>query len=65
MNKELYKQKINKKIIDIIIDDKLEFVFEEGEKIVLESYHDQDCCEKVYADFDVIQYQQKQILKDN
>ena len=33
-------------------DDKLIIEFEK-DKIVLDSYHDQDCCEHVYADFEI------------
>jgi hypothetical protein len=36
-----------------------------GEKeIKLESYHDQDCCEHVYADFGIIKHYLKQLITD-
>ena len=42
------------KIKEIISSSELEIVFESGEVLKLSDYHDQDCCENVYADFEAI-----------
>lgn len=57
-NKVLYTTEINKEIEDIIYNSKetdgmLTIIFGE-ENIKLSYYHSQDCCENVYADFEVI-----------
>lgn len=57
MNKELYKREIGQKLKDIIIGDGAESVsFKFDFDLDLSSYHDQDCCESVYADFSILKY---------
>lgn len=52
-NKELYKIDLGKKeVTDVIIDGSIIIKYGDGEEISLEDYHDQDCCESVYADYD-------------
>lgn len=60
-NKEIYREKIEQKITDVIIEDGVCFVKEDGSKISIVDFHYQDCCESVYADFDVIKYYKKDI----
>lgn len=64
-NKELQKIEINANIKDLLIQDKaeggIEIVTDEG-SIVISSFHEQDCCESVYADFSVMKYHKEQII---
>jgi len=66
MNKELYRIKINKKIVDIKQTDKegeeIIIVLEDEKEIKISAYHSQDCCENVYAEFNVIKYQKEDII---
>lgn len=52
MNKELYTTPIEKKIKTISVVEGEKLVIElEDEVLEITSYHGQDCCEHVYADF--------------
>jgi len=65
-NIKFYELKLNKTIKDIKENgDDLMITFEDDTFLNLESSHDQDCCENVYADFSVIKYYKKQIIKDD
>lgn len=57
MNKEIYKKEIDsKKVNDITItDNSIEIIFDD-EVVKIGAYHEQDCCEHVYADFSVMKY---------
>lgn len=62
MKTELYKLKKSMKITDIKnTDDKVSFIYKKKE-LSLESYHDQDCCENVYADFSVMKYYKDSLI---
>ena len=63
INKELYTKEYDSKIITGLNIDRehLTFKFEEDE-ITFSSYHDQDCCEDVYADFSVIKYHEEELI---
>jgi hypothetical protein len=55
-NKELLRESINAKINKIEkLNGGIQIYFGK-EKIEITDYHDQDCCENVYADFDGINY---------
>ena len=63
--KEIYFEEFNKKIKDIIFDNKndlIKFIFEDNKEFILESYHEPDCCENVYADFSVILYHKDKLI---
>jgi len=62
-NKIIYEEAIGGKIKEIKIDgDTLSLVKEGGGEITISHDHDQGCCERVYADIDVITYHEKQII---
>lgn len=65
MNQEIYRESINQKFSKVeIVEDRLEITKKDGTKIVIEDYHDQDCCERVYADFDSIRSQLPDLIND-
>ena len=45
-------------------EEKLIITLKGGDTFTFWYYHDQDCCENVYADFSVMGYYKKQILDD-
>jgi hypothetical protein len=56
-NKELYNKTIDlTKIVEVKTEPKLTFIFKNGKVLTIGDYHEQDCCETVYADFDVYRY---------
>ncbi len=60
MNTEIHKMDIGREIKGIIVEDeKLTVKFDEG-NLILSSYHSQDCCESVYADFSIMKYHEGQ-----
>lgn len=62
-NKELYKVELGReKITDVIVTDELVTIKYGTDEVSIESYHDQDCCESVYADFEVLKYHTKDII---
>lgn len=62
-NKELYKIELGREeITDIIVEDESVTIKYGTDEISIESYHDQDCCEHVYADFDGLKYHTKDII---
>jgi len=63
MNKELLREVINKKIDNIeLSDESIKIIF--GEEVIeLKDYHEQDCCENVYADFKAMKYYLKDIIE--
>ncbi len=62
MNKQIYKKELNKIITKLdLTGDTVIIKFSDSEKILLRSYHEQDCCEKVYADFSILKYHIKSI----
>ncbi len=62
MNKELYKLDITTKIEKVIMtDESVTFECEDKNIITLTSYHDQDCCEHVYADFSILKYHAEEL----
>lgn len=67
--KKLYEVKIKEKIVDVSINEKstdtpVIFTTESGNKIKIDSYHSQDCCEHVYADFGILKYVVDEIKKE-
>lgn len=55
--KELYTCAPSKKIKQVIVFDEERVVISlEGGEIEIEAYHNQDCCEHVYADFSALKY---------
>lgn len=64
-NKILKEIEVGSRLIDIKFKDdykeEMELIFKD-KKIKLGSYHDQDCCERVYIDFEEIE-KYKEILK--
>lgn len=65
MNKELIKIPVNLKLEEFEIEEEsIKLKFKEGEEIVISSYHDQDCCEHVYADFSVFTMYVDEINKE-
>lgn len=67
MQKEIYRTAINQKIekVEIDSDNSVEFFLEDKTTLKIEGEHRQDCCENVYADFDVIDYHKKDIEGKN
>jgi hypothetical protein len=62
--KEIFK--LDEWIESVIINDKevssdFTLVLKSGEKIAFSTYHSQDCCESVYADFTVLEYAKKEL----
>lgn len=62
MNKELLREVINKQIDNIELSEKsIKIIF--GEEVIeIKDYHEQDCCENVYADFKAMNYNLKNII---
>lgn len=57
MKKILFEKEYNVKIVSsVVLDDTLTLNLEDGRAISLESYHESDCCENVYADFGVARH---------
>ena len=56
MKKELYKLSLNKKLTNVNIDDDSLILTFKDEDIIINYNHEQDCCERVYADFSVMKY---------
>lgn len=52
------------KIKSVNTKDNLEITFESGEVVILKDYHDQDCCESVYADFGNINHYLSQLTAE-
>lgn len=67
-NKEIFRKKLGYKIIDVKLDNTktdldVIFIGDNNYTLELSYYHEDDCCEKVYADFSVIEYYIKDIIK--
>jgi hypothetical protein len=58
MNKEVYREKIEQEIIGITLKEDSSIIFnkKDGTNIEIGYYHEQDCCENVYADITAINY---------
>ena len=62
MNKEIYKIEIKKVLTSIdATEEKLMMVFDDSTTIEFSSYHEQDCCESVFADFSPLKYHKEQL----
>ncbi len=62
MNKEIYRKEINEKVKDIIVaDESIEIVLD-IRSLKFVSYHGQDCCEHVAADFSIFKYHRDRIV---
>jgi hypothetical protein len=56
-NIELYRKEINAEIADInIIEDEKVSISYGDTVLIISTYHSQDCCENVYADFSVMEH---------
>jgi hypothetical protein len=56
-NKELYNKTIDlTKIVEVKTEPNLTFIFKNGKVLTIGVYHNQSCCETVYADFEVYKY---------
>lgn len=62
-NKSLYAKEYNQTIKSISFDDETLTLELDETKLKFSSYHEQDCCEHVYADFSIMQYYKKRIEK--
>jgi|SaaInlV_130m_DNA_2_1039683.scaffolds.fasta_scaffold09341_9 hypothetical protein len=61
-NKIIYNKEFKNKIKDLVIkDEEVIIEFEDG-GVLLESYHNQDCCENVYADFSIMKYYKERLV---
>lgn len=59
----LEKKYTDKKINSISVEDEaITIFFVDGSQIKLSSYHDQSCCESVYADFSVMKYHKEHLV---
>lgn len=64
MSNELYEVKLeNTKLKDMVIGDGQATIIFEHDQIILRDFHDQDCCESVYADWSTLELYKDQ-LKD-
>lgn len=62
-NKELYRGKIEQKIVSVdVIEEELIFTKEDNTTIKISYSHNQECCENVYADFEYIDYYRANIV---
>lgn len=62
-NKELYRVSIGRKVRSVDVSDhSLRLDFGDGNVLDIYSYHNQDCCETVYADFSIVEYYKENIL---
>lgn len=61
MNKEVYRTKVGAAIKEVIVKDDLTLVKSDKTTIIIKDYHESDCCESVYADFDTVDYYKKEI----
>jgi hypothetical protein len=61
---ELYRKEIDKKITNITYNDGGVIMDFGIEKIILEDYHEGDCCEHVYADWTQMKYYLEDLKTD-
>jgi hypothetical protein len=65
-NKQLFSRQHDRTISNIVLSDDEEtmtMTVAENVEIKFESYHDQACCEHVYADFSIMQATRTKILR--
>lgn len=62
INHEIYRESVDSKITDIILSDESVVIKTEKGEIKLSYYHDQDCCESVYADFSIVKHHKDAIV---
>lgn len=64
INKELQREVINKTIKDATSSsENIIITFEDGSTMEFYSYHEQDCCENVYADFKAFDVYKDDLIK--
>lgn len=63
LSKEITRETINKVVKNVNVGSDFIKIVSENESIVIKGYHRQDCCENVYADFSVFEYQKDEIME--
>lgn len=62
MNKLLYTTKLGKIKSVEVGDNSLKISYGKDKQLQIHDYHDQDCCENVYADWGMLEYHIKQLV---